>query len=530
MNTLPPSPFDGQIFIDALRIKWVYDGPSMSWTKIGPATDIPIARSEDDENGPTNGLMSAKQKALLDSLHEKEGGFGILLKPGRYITNESGVDSVLTGDVKVTSNSLEFECSQETQANDNDVKLVNVIKTSLNCDFIESFNMEVQGPQGPKGDKGPKGDPGRPGTGDGPKGDPGKDGKDATELHDFSGVIIEDSNEIHDSAVVDLKLDAPNGILEVTKAKMDVPRDDKPATRVAASPILRGIKFNSDNLDKWEITAPDNDAAGIKDVNLIKLPKGWTGDSTSPVPVNTIKLSSLIQFIVNLYKTEAEKTAEKWDEKLKEWAIETDTKAREILHQLATDLAECQFEAPLEFCLGISPKQCFSGAILSNVLVLTFIDETEGNYYPDGNDAYNSDLVEFRNLINNNKQSFEELRISVWMPDGDPNQLIPDNEELPDEFETKTIDRPPSSSELIGLYQDIINSLSTNVTDFDNIFILIDNSGSMTTSDIQPGYGSFISWLSENSNANIVEKEFSNERFISEVTKKLEEALNVSNQ
>ena len=364
---LPQTPFDGQVYLDSYRVKWVYDAEIPAWTRIGVVSDVPLARSESDPLGPTNGLLSKSYKAMLDALPPKAGGFGIILKPGYYLTPEKGVDNILTGDVKLVSNSLKFECTQGT-TNDG-CGVLPLIRIGLSDDFLESYSIELAGPKGRKGDKGPKGRSGRSGTGDGPQGDPGPDGKDATPVK-FSGIIYEELDAVYNTAVVNLKFDAPNGILEITKAQMDVPSSDKPATRVAASPIIRDISFNqtqagslwSQFFKDWNLVAPAGDSAPTVDLNIIKLPKGWT--SNSPVPITSVKLSGLAQGIIDYYEAQAATIAKQWDSDLKAWIVVKDKEARDILHNLAVQLADCQFELPLEFGLGIKP--CSSSSSTSS--------------------------------------------------------------------------------------------------------------------------------------------------------------------
>lgn len=74
-TTLPTQAFDGQIFIDAFRIKWQFDASKQCWLKIGRVPDLPIA------NEFQTGLLSSKLKQLLDSIPENAGHFGIIAQP-----------------------------------------------------------------------------------------------------------------------------------------------------------------------------------------------------------------------------------------------------------------------------------------------------------------------------------------------------------------------------------------------------------------------------------------------------------------
>lgn len=359
----PRMPFDGQVFVDAFGIKWEFDKELDTWSKLGPAIDIPLARIDDCSSddtignngsgteclGATNGLMSARHKILLDSLPNKPGGFGIILKPGRYLTTDDGVNSILTGDITLTSSSLAYECEQVIEGG----CTKNKITVSLSDDFLDTFCVHVKGKKGPTGDKGEKGPRGRHGVGDGPRGADGLAGADATTVRTFSGVKIVESDDIYDTAIVDLSLNAEEGKLTIVKSKLAVPHDDEPATKVSASLIFRDIEFTGDDLESYEIIAPTNDPAGETDINVIKLPNGWTGNTSNPVPVVPMKLSELAQLIIDFYKAKADDVIEEWDSKIEEFMTSKDDEARKILADLAQELAECEFSKPIAFCIGI---------------------------------------------------------------------------------------------------------------------------------------------------------------------------------
>jgi hypothetical protein len=510
-SALPISPFDGQVYIDIFKIKWVYNAEDDTWNKVGVATDIPIARGEDNVLGPTNGLMSARDKAMLDGLSSKAGGFGLLLKPGHYLTSDGGPDSILSGDVQFVSETLDFECML-TGVGDcsNPNTSVPTVKVGLSKNFLESYRLEISGPQGPKGDTGDKGIAGRPGTGDGPQGDPGEDGADATTGYAFTGVIYEELDDVYDTAVVDLRLDQGAGQLEVTKARLDTP-GDKPAKNVIAQPIMRDVEFTSTTLDKWELSAPLDDRASTVDLNIIRLPKGWSGETGAAVPVTPIKLSNMVDSVIGYYKDAAATIISQWDTELKTWVRERDKEAREVLNNLATQLAECEFELPLEFCLGITPGDCNTSNKLGGTIILMFHDKA-GSYYPsDSNNninelgQYTADLQNLQTTIAQFHESlFTELSIRVLNPQGD--QLIPDGV-TPQSYTIGDIGRPPSLDELIQEYNAAASTLQFPPN---TIYLLVNNSGSMLTSTIEPGYGQFVEWLGDNTNANIFEQIYTN--------------------
>ncbi|MDP6585773.1 MAG: hypothetical protein QF535_14045 [Anaerolineales bacterium] len=512
---LPSTPFDGQIFIDAFRVQWAYNAEDSAWHKTGVATDIPTARSDTDVLGPTNGLFSAVDKSFLDSLKTKAGGFGLMLKPGYYLTEEAGADNVLTGDIQIVSQTLAFDCTTSTFPADDTREAalggVPTVKVELNQNFLESYRLEIKGPQGKKGDTGTTGLDGRPGTGDGPTGDAGDDGDDAIS-HTFTGIIYEELDEIFDTAVVGLSLDASNGILEITKAKIDVPDNDKAASRVAASPVLRDIEFLSTDLSDWQLVGGADDSVTI-DLNVVKLPKGWVGDvDNNPVPVGSVKLSQLVGTLVDHYALEAAKVVTQWDTVLNEWAIARDKDARDVLLGLATQLAECEFQLPIEICIGFEASSCYADGRLGRAVFIVFIDEASPIYYPSGDAVYNADHSIYSSLLNQHIGTlFISTLASVWKPARDDDLDVIPTGATPVGFTTRDI--PRAGLVLADLIDEYLNLAGG--TQPDNIYLIVDNSGSMTTASINPAYGEFVTWLGNNTSANIVEEVFFDERWLS---------------
>jgi hypothetical protein len=313
---------------------------------------------------PQIGLLPAKYKALLDTLPEKPGGFGFVFHPGVHLTNDKNADSILTGNVEIVSSSLAISCQNVADQNQSR----RVITLGVSDDFLNSFCLEVKGPKGQKGEKGPKGKDGRHGVGDGPAGLPGPNGVDATERHVFSGIKVVESDEVHDTAVVNLSLDPQAGVLDVVKAKIAVPDSTLPASRVMASPIFRDVEFFGDSdLTKWQLVAPGDDPAGVIDISIVKLPAGWSGE-TGPqnkergsVPVATMKLSDLVTQIVNFYIERAGDITARWDQQMRDYVAGKDKQARDILASLAKELADCEWQKPIDFCAAIVPANCDAG-------------------------------------------------------------------------------------------------------------------------------------------------------------------------
>lgn len=510
MSQIPIGQIHYQEFVDAFRIKWIYNAKDNIWSMIGPVSDIPIARSNDNEDGPTYGLFSAKDKATLNALSNKAGGFGFLLKPGRYLTEDNAADNILTGNVKIVSDSLSFvntvyDCDSDK------------LTVDLSRDFIDSYCLEIKGPPGLPGANGDPGKDGRMGTGDGPTGDPGKDGEDKTVLDEFGGIVYEELSGIYDTAVVDLRIDQSNCILDVVKADVSVAGSSKPASTVLAQPTTRDIKFNSiSSMDGWTIISPSHEQA-TADLNIVRIPKGWSGDSDHPLPVIPYKISDMASSIISYYKQVTNKITARWDNLLYEWAKQTDKDAREKLHGLASELAECEFTLPLEFCLGFESSDCNpEGDAVQFQVVNSAGEECEVSAPPthttselktavvvftaDSN-ANNDEIMRFNRLKN------VDLRVY----------------ELGREFEPKNISGMRISSVKNGFDGTLLaNSITSNI---DTICVFIDKSSGLTLEDLEPGYSEFIESLTNSVNAHVFETDFNNDNWLVHTNQFLEELL-----
>jgi hypothetical protein len=465
-SNFPLVPFDGQEFIDAFRMKWVYDGSVKCWKRVGTVPNIPVASEVQ------SGLLSRRFKQILDSIPSKGGHFGILARPllsvvpqnfptklkdkvfsavkneagsvvfgrapkngdtydesvfeGNFLrftkgplrnrdflifTNdeesltlqgdasearlddefvvfdplEANEHGVIMGDIELISDTLDItcvdnmgrpitvaqdcnldykDCDGGAQAPGLDVKVAEKV--------IESFCVELRSCKGPKGDKGAKGETGKDGTGDGPTGEMGDPGQDAPDIgHKFTGIKFIDSEDVYDSAVIGLELDADNGKLHVLKAKMAVPDDDTPANQVITSPINRTIDWTDDEFG-YTLLKPMNDPIETKkaddaDVTMAVFPSGYEIQSTGlPTDIeksrltqfNSVTLTSLLDRAIAYFQDRLTAIDEDYDRQIKEFMEEKDAKARAILAGLAQDLAECEWELPIEFCLGITPDDC----------------------------------------------------------------------------------------------------------------------------------------------------------------------------
>lgn len=442
--SIPSNPFNGQIFIDAFRIKWEYDSEAACWIRKGSVTSFPEATSTD------RGLLSAKLKTILDSIPEAGGHFSLIVDPklsavpfkhkallktkvlstakndagseinisntmavdvyaGKAILFTSGIlinktlfiysnseqtiyvqgndatqaspgdkfeiievnalnkDGLLLGDIVLASESLSLTfVDGNGDPIDGDCKIIRCdnaesppgINIEVSDAFINEFCVQIPGCKGPKGNRGPKGETGAPGTGDGPKGEKGDKGTNAETAEKLSGVKINDITDIFDTAVVGVELDADSGKLHVIKARMKTPDSSSAADQVNASAISRDVNIKDDFT--YEIVMPNGDPIGKQDVTILHYPSSFNPNNTTNVPdkfsVWNMSLSSLIDAIIAAYRVKLTEISAEYDAQIKPHILSIDKEARIILANLADDVARCESQLPIEFCLGIKPK------------------------------------------------------------------------------------------------------------------------------------------------------------------------------
>jgi len=455
-NTLPPQAFDGQIFIDAFRVKWQFDGKAKCWRNIGTCPDIPVA----SELNP--GLLSAKLKQVLDGVPPGGGHFGIIAQPlltlkkdptavakdqvrrvarveagtrirghtvdsrryspeqfvGKMLMFLSGIlakkafliftndeehlflqgdataakendrfqivessdfnpSGVLLGDILLVSDTIDITCvggdglplANNGACNldyiqcDENGNLPPGLNFELNKDFLDSLCVTVPGCKGPVGKRGEKGDDGADGTGDGPTGETGDVGDAAPDVpHTFTGVKIIDIDDIYDTAVVSIELDAAAGKLNIVRAKVKTPDNDTPATKIISTPINRSVNFTDSTSFNYTLSTPTVDPIGVGDVDILKYPDQYTAPSNGGEPqvtnVNRVKLTEILDAVIAYYESKLSEINNQYNLELKDFIEDKDSRSREILAELAMQVAECEFELPLDFCIGIQPDDC----------------------------------------------------------------------------------------------------------------------------------------------------------------------------
>jgi len=364
MSNLPQGLFDGQIFLDVFRVKWVYSSNQNSWMRQGKIDAIPTA------DGTNVGLLTKDFKSFIDKVDEKGGGFAIITSP--FLTKRTGSnpDGVLFGSVELISESFNLDCvgasgvqfSQAKPCNRNcfteSDKLPPGFDFSLSDKFWTSIcGVNIPGGPGLPGSDGDKGDLGTLGTGDGPAGLHGDLGQDATYRLPITGVKLIDAEDIFDAAVVKLELDQPNGVLYVTKAKT-LFSDALVADQVIARQISRSIKFGT----CWEyqiimdpcIVGDDYD---VLDPLIAYLPEHFNPNNTQVRGYQLVraKFSNLIDRIIDAHRTKLQEEAKRLDGLISDFITSKDTDARNILSELTDRLAECENITYLDYCIGIGP-------------------------------------------------------------------------------------------------------------------------------------------------------------------------------
>lgn len=449
----PVRPFDGQVFIDASRVRWIFNSEEKSWKRSGVETDIPVATNIQP------GLLSAQFKQLLDSLPVKGGHFGIIARPllsvvpltnetllkdsievsivtasgsmirstsaqevafeenkfaGKLLRFTSGIlknavyliannndleinligdassskpndkfeileptalnlNGVIAGDVQLVSESIEINCVDHNDdpivTDKCDIRNDNLPKPpaldfKVSDLFKSQFCVQQPGCEGPRGNRGLKGNKGADGTGDGPQGDIGDPGISAPSTPMvFDGIKIVDIDDIYDTAVVALEIDAPNGRLNVVKAKLKTPDDNTPTSQLITTEVFRTVDFTGNNFD-FNLLRPNVDPIGTDDVKIAYYPQGFDTSADASVnrpqtsPIATMDLSGFVTEVCDYWEKKLKEISDLYDKQIKEFIESKDKAAREALASLCQELAACEWERPIEFCLGINPSEC----------------------------------------------------------------------------------------------------------------------------------------------------------------------------
>lgn len=367
-SVLPVLPTDGQVFVDSELVKWIYNASTDLWEKSGTATTVPVATSDNI------GYLSSVDKTLLDKTPAVPGGFGIITDTKLLLQSPTNPEGIIRGDIELKSESLDITC-----VGSNGLKLTCAVPPELECTtptgttpglsfklskkFLDTFIVNMPGPQGKKGLTGEKGKQGKPGFSGGPPGIKGLPGSDIDELCKLTGISYRDLDGVTETAIVDLNLVDDNGHgckLAVTKARLNVP-GDVPADKVIATPLVRNIVYDTDpdpsvcnitRLDQWRLVQNPGDDTPLN-LSLLRLSRGADSVSDEPVGFNTtLSLRKFISDIVSEYKRRLQKIDKEFGKIARDYIEKIDDKARSILSQLANDVAMCEFNLPaVEYCI-----------------------------------------------------------------------------------------------------------------------------------------------------------------------------------
>ncbi len=105
-------------------------------------------------------------------------------------------------------------------------------------------------------------------------------------------------------------------------------------------------------LTNWILSQPPGDTTPL-DMQLVRLAKNKSNNTGDPVAFNTYPLSSFIGDVANHYQLALETLDIKWRAIIKDQILTVDDKAREILNNLAQELASCEFSMPAQVCVTV---------------------------------------------------------------------------------------------------------------------------------------------------------------------------------
>jgi hypothetical protein len=283
------------------------------------------------------------------------------------------LNGIIAGDIQLVSESIDIACVDHVDnpiitdvcppCNDNTEKPP-ALDFKVSDLFKSQFCAQQPGCDGPRGDKGKKGKNGDDGTGDGPQGDVGSAGVSAPSTPmQFDGIKIIDIDDIYDTAVVAIEVDAPNGRLNIVKAKIKTPDDNTPASQVIASEVFRTLEFTGNGFE-YNLLRPTVDPIGTDDVKIGYYPQGFetkTDGATNKPDTTTVSIANLSDFIKEVedyWEVKLKEISAVYDQQIKDFITAKDADARKALATLCQELAECEWERPIEFCLGPTPNEC----------------------------------------------------------------------------------------------------------------------------------------------------------------------------
>lgn len=360
----PKNPFSGMRFTDSWRRRWTYDSRGNSWVFDGFVPAIPVA----DDN--TVGLLSPQLKNTINGITEKAGGFGILTKHTFAKTKTNDFNGVLSGDIKLVSDSFDITCVN-TPLNP-ELNRHPVIDINFSDALLDTMCIEVPGSKGLKGYKGEKGPTGDIGTGDGPQGLGGTPGQDAIGISAIEDIEVVFDESFYDSAVTEVILDPESAVLSVTKSDALTPDENTPASEVVALSLARDIEFPDDNTFDYNIiTVPGVSDPVPSSIDPITLAYGSDFDpghnrrlkvaasgccceEADSSEVISKRLSDYIDQVIDKHVDAINGITADYDKELKEFVFKKDEEARKALDVLVQKLSDEEFHEKFQYCMSLA--------------------------------------------------------------------------------------------------------------------------------------------------------------------------------
>lgn len=139
-------------------------------------------------------------------------------------------------------------------------------------------------------------------------------------------------------------------------------------------------------------------------------------------------------------------------------------------------------------------------------IIIVMIDESNSVYYPSGYSNWDTDVQRWRNLIDEYGPPRYAMLCNIPPTGGFSEYNIrPEGRSMPGGIVYgRNIPRSPSLQKFIDLYEYCISGGDLNLdpeeekpSDPKEIVLLVDNSGSMTRSTVEPGITQFEQWLAD---------------------------------
>lgn len=355
---LPANPFSGQEFVDADRVVWRFNGIYELWERTGVAETIPLA------DGTTVGMLPASFKATVDGILDAGGGFGLILHPLQQYNDSSC--NLISGDIKLVSDSLDINCFNEDAAPDcyhetyqddccdSPEATPPSLQFRMKSLWLKSTKVIIRSVKGPDGDCGDRGPPGYSGFCGGPSGVPGGNGQEAARRYKLTGVTYRDLEGITDTAIVQIRI-RPNKksgcALTMTTSRLLF--DSTAAAKLQAEQIERSIVYATSNdpckpvrLQDYTIQKPGSDSTPLN-LFMMRTPDNSARDYPSGVYLNsTVTLDDFIAALVNKYEEQLFAVDARFRSQTKAYIESVDDEARSILSSLAGTVAQTQFTLP----------------------------------------------------------------------------------------------------------------------------------------------------------------------------------------